>query len=493
MREALIILRMERKPKAMLINHTKQTGGKKSFLVRVQRFGNFLSGMVMPNIGVFIAWGLITVLFAPDGWMPNPHLGALISPMLTYLLPLLVGFTSGHIIYGKRGGAIAMLATMSIIIGSNVTMLGGAMIIGPFTAWLMKKIDQSLEGRFSAGFEMLISNFSMAIVGLVITLLGYLVIGPAISELIHGLSAGVNWSTVHGVLPLMSIFVAPAQLLFLNNVINHGIMSPVGLQQVAEHGKSVLFLVDANCGPSVGTLLAISFFGKGMAKKTAPAAALIAGVGGLGEIYFPFVLMKPVLVFATMAGITTSLTCFLILGGGTVAPLSPGSFFAMLVMTPKGAMLGNLVGFFAGMAVAFAVAAVLLKLDKSPEKSNSPELANAAPQASAFLNQQAVEQVHRATIRKIIVACDAGMGSSAMGASILRARLKKAMLDIEVRNTKIEEIPHDVDMIVTHAQLFDRAKKLHDNGKIAFMSITNFIEGAQYDAIVEYVKNSRGD
>ncbi|WP_213991496.1 hypothetical protein [Sodalis sp. dw_96] len=233
---------------------------------------------------------------------------------------------------------------------------------------------------------MLISNFSMGIVGLVITLLGYLIIGPVISVLIHILSAGVNWSIAHEVLPLISIFVAPAQVLFLNNAINHGIMGPLGLQQVAEHGKSVLFLVDANCGPSVETLLAISFFGKGMAKKTAPTAALIAGVGGIGEVYFPFVLMKPVLVFATMAGITTSLTCFLMLGGGTVATPSPGSFFAMLVLTPKGAMLGNLVGFFAGMAVAFAVASVLLKMDKSPEEAETPELADADPQASAFLN-----------------------------------------------------------------------------------------------------------
>ncbi|QWA10007.1 PTS transporter subunit EIIC [Sodalis ligni] len=476
----------------MLIDNTEQIGEKKSFLVKVQRFGNFLSGMVMPNLGVFVAWGLITALFIPTGWIPNAHLAALVSPILTYLLPLLVGFTGGYIVHGQRGGALGALATMGIIIGSNVTMLGGAMIIGPFAAWLMKKVDHYLEGRFRAGFEMLISNFSMGIVGLVITLLGYLIIGPIISVLIHILSAGVNWSIAHEVLPLISIFVAPAQVLFLNNAINHGIMGPLGLQQVAEHGKSVLFLVDANCGPSVGTLLAISFFGKGMAKKTAPTAALIAGVGGIGEVYFPFVLMKPVLVFATMAGITTSLTCFLMLGGGTVATPSPGSFFAMLVLTPKGAMLGNLVGFFAGMAVAFAVATVLLKMDKSPEEADAPELADADPHAAAALNQEALARVHGVTIRKIIVACDAGMGSSAMGASILRTKLKKAMLDIDVKNAKIEEVPKDVDLIVTHAQLFDRAKKLHDNGKVVFMSITNFMEGGQYDSIVEYVKNSRG-
>ncbi len=153
----------------------------------------------MPNLGVFVAWGLITALFIPTGWIPNQHLGALVSPILTYLLPLLVGFTGGYIVHGQRGGAIAALATMGIIIGSNVTMLGGAMVIGPFAAWLMKKVDQYLEGRFRAGFEMLISNFSMGIVGLIITLMGYLIIGPIISVLIHILSAGVNWSIAHEV------------------------------------------------------------------------------------------------------------------------------------------------------------------------------------------------------------------------------------------------------------------------------------------------------
>jgi len=470
----------------------------KTVLVKVQRFGNFLSGMVMPNLGVFVAWGLITALFIPTGWIPNQHLGALVSPILTYLLPLLVGFTGGFIVHGQRGGAIGALATMGLIIGSDVTMLSGAMIIGPFAAWIMKKTDQFLDGKFRAGFEMLISNFSMGIIGLVITLAGYIIIGPIIEGMIHLLSSGVNWTIAHDLLPFISVFVAPAQVLFLNNAINHGIMAPLGLQQVAEHGKSILFLVDANCGPSVGTLLAISFFGKGMAKKTAPTAALIAGVGGIGEVYFPFVLMKPVLVFATMGGITTSLACFMLLGGGTVATPSPGSFFAMLILTPKGAMLGNLVGFFAGMAVAFAIASVLLKFDRTPEETVSDELntadvSDATRRAALSSNSETLQRIAAKRIDRIIVACDAGMGSSAMGASVLKSKLKKAMIDIKVTNSKIEEIPSDTDLVITHIQLLDRAKKLHADKGFEFMSITNFIEGSQYDGIVEYIKANQNN
>lgn len=350
----------------MPINDSEQSAVNRSWLANVQRFGRFLSGMMMPNIAAFIAWGLLRVLFLPDGWFPNAQLSELVTPVLIYLLPLLVSFTGGALVYGERGGVIGAIATLGIIVGADVTMLGGAMIMGPSSAWLMKKLDRALQGHIRMGFEMLTNNFSMGLLGLAITLLGYLIIGPAIAQLTQLLSTCVNWSMEHGVLPLVSIVVAPAQLLFLNNVINHGLMGPLGLQQVAEHGKSVLFLVDANSGPSVGTLLAISLFGKGKAKKTAPTAAILAGVGGIGEVYFPYVLMKPVLVLATMAGIATSLSCFLMLGGGTVATPSPGSIIAMLILTPKGAMLGNLVGFFGGLAVAFAVASVLLKMDKSP-------------------------------------------------------------------------------------------------------------------------------
>lgn len=343
-------------------------GKNKSTLVKIQRFGNFLSGMVMPNLGVFVAWGILTALFIPTGWIPNEYLGELVSPILTYAMPLLIGYTGGRMVHGARGGAIGALATMGVIIGADVTMLSGAMVMGPLAGWLMKKVDQSLDGKFKPGFEMLVSNFSMGILGLIIVIAGYVAVGPVMQGILTVLSTGVNWVLERGLLPLVSVFVAPAQVLFLNNAINHGIMAPLGLEQVAEVGKSILFLVDPNCGPSVGTLLAICVFGRGMAKKTAPMAAIIAGIGGIGEVYFPFVLMKPKLVFATMGGMATSLGLFQLLGGGTVATPSPGSFFAMLMLTPRGAMFGNLVGFFAGMAVSFTIGMLLLKTEKTSDE-----------------------------------------------------------------------------------------------------------------------------
>ncbi|MCU1407245.1 MAG: mannitol transporter subunit [Glaciihabitans sp.] len=460
-------------------------------LRRVQKFGNFLSGMVMPNLGVFVAWGLLTALFIPTGYLPNEYLAALVTPIITYALPLLIGFTGGRLVHGMRGGAIGVLATMGVIVGSDIPMLTGAMIMGPLAGYLMKKVDRFFESRVKVGFEMLISNFSMGILGLGIVLAAYVAIGPVIQGLIAVLSSGVDWVLAHNLLPLVAVFVAPAQVLFLNNAINHGIMAPLGIAQVDEVGRSILFLVDANPGPSVGTLLAISIFGVGMAKNTAPMAALIAGVGGIGEVYFPFVLMNPKLVFATMGGIATSLAMFTLFDGGTVATPSPGSIFAIIALTPNGSLFGNLIGFFAGMAVSFLIAALLLKTGKRGTADTA--LADGSVEERENFNRKLVAgEVPMSTIKRIVVACDAGMGSSAMGASILKSKIRKAMLDVEVTNSKIEEIPPGVDLIVTHTKLIDRTMKQHDDGVVKFMAITSFVEAPQFDEIVELVKRVNG-
>jgi PTS system mannitol-specific IIC component len=463
---------------------------KKDTLRRVQKFGNFLSGMVMPNLGVFVAWGLLTALFIPTGYLPNANLAELVSPIMTYALPLLIGFTGGRLVHGVRGGAIGALATMGVIVGSDVTMLMGAMVMGPLAGWLLKQVDRFFENRVKVGFEMLISNFSMGILGLGLVLIAYIGIGPVIAGLIAVLSTGVDWILDRNLLPLLAIFVAPAQVLFLNNAINHGIMAPLGIEQVDQFGRSILFLVDANPGPSVGTLLAISLFGVGMAKNTAPMAAVIAGIGGIGEVYFPFVLMNPKLVFATMGGIATSLALFVMLDGGTVATPSPGSIFAILALTPNGALVGNLVGFFGGMAVSFLIGAALLKFGRGKGAAEADLADGSAEERDSFNRGLLESDLSSTTIRKIVVACDAGMGSSAMGASILRSKIRKAMLDVEVTNSKIEEIPKGVDLIVTHTKLLDRTMKMHDDGQVKFMAITNFVEGPQFDEIVALVQRT---
>ena len=150
---------------------------------KVQVFGRFLSGMVMPNIGAFIAWGLITALFIETGWLPNENFAKMVSPMSSVLLPLLIAYTGGEVVAGKRGGVIGTIAAMGVIAGSDVPMFIGAMVVGPLSAWIIKKFDKAVEGRIKAGFEMLVNNFSLGIIGALLALVSMAAVTPLVSML----------------------------------------------------------------------------------------------------------------------------------------------------------------------------------------------------------------------------------------------------------------------------------------------------------------------
>lgn len=327
---------------------------------KVQSFGRFLSGMVMPNLGAFIAWGLITALFIPTGWWPNEKFSALVGPMITYLLPVLIGYTGGRVVHGQRGAVVGAAATFGVIVGSSIPMMLGAMIIGPLTAWVLKKIDELLEGKAPAGFEMLIANFSAGIEAAIFAVLGLVVIGPAVEAGSNALGAGAQVLVNSGLLPLVSIVVEPAKILFLNNAINHGVLSPLGVAQAAEVGKSIFFLIETNPGPGLGILIAAWLFGKGLTKESAPGAIIIHFLGGIHEIYFPYVLMNPLLLAAAIAGGATGVFTFVLLNAGLVAPPSPGSIFALSAMA-SGDLIKVWIGIATSAAVSFFVSSVIYK------------------------------------------------------------------------------------------------------------------------------------
>lgn len=460
-----------------------QTG----FRVKVQRFGSYLSGMIMPNIGAFIAWGIITALFIPTGWLPNETFAKLVGPMITYLLPLLIGYTGGKMIYDVRGGVVGATATMGVIVGSDIPMFLGAMIMGPLGGYVIKQFDKLFHGKVKQGFEMLVNNFSAGIIGGALTLIAFKGIGPIVLGLNKTLAAGVE-AIVHAkLLPLANIFIEPAKVLFLNNAINHGILSPLGVEQAAKTGKSILFLLETNPGPGLGILLAYWLFGKGMAKQSAPGAVIIHFLGGIHEIYFPYILMRPVLILAAIAGGVSGVFTFTLFNAGLVAVPSPGSIFALLAMTPRGHYLGVLAGVIVAATVSFLVASFFLKTSKQEESDleqateQMQQLKGKKSSVASALSTAAPKQV-----KKIVFACDAGMGSSAMGASIMRNKVQKAGLDIEVTNTAINQLPADADVVITHQNLTDRAKEKLPNAY--HVSVENFLNSPKYDELIAMLK-----
>ncbi|GBD73777.1 PTS system, mannitol-specific IIC component [Tetragenococcus halophilus subsp. halophilus] len=472
---------------------------KTSIRAKVQAFGGFLSNMVMPNIGAFIAWGIATALFIPTGWLPNETLNELVDPTITYLLPLLLAYTGGRMIGGDRGAVLGAIGTIGIIIGADIPMFLGAMIIGPLGGWLMKKTDKLLENRIPAGFEMVVNNFSIGIIGFLLMVLSYTIVGPIIEGLNTLVTNAVEALVATGFLPLLSLINEPAKVLFLNNVIDQGIYYPLGMQQTLEVGKSIYFMVASNPGPGLGLLLAFTFFGKKTAKRTAPGAIIIHFLGGIHEMYFPYVLMKPLTIISMIAGGMAGTATFQIFNSGLVAGPSPGSILAYLALTPRGNFFGVILGVLVGAAVSFIVTMFILKADKTPDDDNDEELEtniektkqmkSEGKNISNIKESMNLEQ-NKTKYEKISFACDAGMGSSAMGATTFKRKLQKlGVEDVEVKNYRIEDVPEDSDIIVVHKDLEDRTKRKYPNTTI--ITLTNYLQDPKIDELADEVLQSK--
>jgi PTS system mannitol-specific IIC component len=478
--------------------------------VHVQRFGTFLSGMIMPNIAAFIAWGLITAFVIPTGWTPNATLAALVGPMIVYLLPLLIANQGGRMVYGTRGGVVATIATMGVIVGSTIPMFLGAMLVGPLAAWIIKQVDKIWANKIRAGFEMLVDNFSAGIVGAILALLAFLGIAPAVTWISDRLEGVVHFLVSTHLLPLASIFIEPGKILFLNNAINHGVLTPLGISEASKTGKSILFLLEANPGPGLGILLAFAVFGIGLSRASAPGAIIIQFLGGIHEIYFPYVLMKPILVLAAIGGGATGVAINVAFGSGLRAPASPGSIFAVIVQSPPGSYVGVLLSVAGAATVSFLISAIILRASRSrdlaAEAAGENLLASAIDRnqankgresnVGALLGQSGGTAVATSAVatdtmvRTIVFACDAGMGSSAMGATVLRNKLSKAgVTGVTVENRSIANLTDDVDLVITQSQLTDRAKQRTPNAQ--HVSVDNFMSSTKYDEVVDQVKSQQ--
>ena len=498
-----------------LVGESMTTGAatrRLSAQVAVQRFGAFLSSMVMPNIAAFIAWGLITALFIEQGWInivvrqpPDGWVAMLggwgafegkgiVEPSMTYLLPLLIGYTGGKLVHGTRGGVVGAIATMGVITGAEVPMFTGAMIIGPVGGWTMKRLDALWERRVRPGFEMLVGNFSAGIWGGILAAFGFFVVGPVVGVASEAASKAVGLLVASGLLPLTSILIEPGKVLFLNNAINHGILTPLGTQQAGLTGKSVLFLLEANPGPGLGLLVAYMLFGKGPAKQSAPGAAIIQFFGGIHEIYFPYVLMKPVLILAMIAGGMTGVFINDAFDVGLRAPAAPGSVFAVYLQAAPDSYLGVTLAMAGSAAVSLAVASLLLGLDRGTVKAT--DLATATARMEELKGRRSavaglLTGAAASPVRTIVFACDAGMGSSAMGASLLRRKLAAAGLtDVEVLNRAVRDLDPDADLVITQSRLTDRARRRAPGA--THLSVDDFIDSPVYDDVVDLLGGQDG-
>lgn len=455
-----------------------------------QKFGKFLSGMVMPNIGAFIAWGFITALFIPDGWLPNEGLASIQPYILNYLLPILIAAQGGKMVGGDRGRVMGAIAIMGCIAGSDYTMLMGAMAIGPLAGFVIKKFDDAMDGHMPAGFEMLINNFSVGILGMIMAILGYYIIGPVMGVILSILSGGVSILVNANLLPLVAVFLEPAKVLFLNNAINHGVFTPIGITQAAETGKSIMYMLEANPGPGLGVLCAYWLFSKDkMTKDSAPGAVLIHFLGGIHEIYFPYILMNPMVIIAPIVGNICAIFFYSITGCGLIGAASPGSIIAFMSMSPRSQIPLTFLGVVIAAVVSFVIASPIIKMAgvKSLEDAQAQTASMKAESKGISSTSAPVKDAGK--VKKVVFACDAGMGSSAMGATKFRNRVKAARPDLTVINTSVDNIPADCDIAVVQTTLVERAKKSAPQAQM--VTIGNFLADPALDDL--YIQLTTGD
>lgn len=530
---------------------TAPGASRPSARLHVQKFGTFLSNMVLPNIGAFIAWGLITALVIKTGWITlvgdkvfgvsaDTHSygligklggwtinqdsctnmitgangvatqlsgslqscsnwGGIVGPMITYLLPLLLGYTGGRMMYNDtlRGGVVGAIATMGAIAGAPVPMFLGAMVMGPLGGYTMKRLDALWAHKIRPGFEMLINNFSAGIWGMILAFVGFIVAAPFVNAFSTLAANVVKFLVNNHLLPFTSIFIEPAKVLFLNNAVGNGILVPLGITQAAgSSGKSILFLLEANPGPGLGLLIAFSLFGKGAAKSSAPGAILIQFIGGIHEIYFPYVLMKPKLILAVILGGMTGVGTNLVFNSGLRSPASPGSIIAVWLAAPPSSLIGVTLSVVFAAAVSCLVASFMLRFDKAEDDGDlsgataSMETMKGKKSSISGMLGGAASGDRSGHISSIVFACDAGMGSSAMGASVLRKKVHGAgFTDVTVVNKAISNLKDEYDLVVVHQDLAARAaQKTPSAGHV---SVDNFMGSPRYDEIVEMIAEQR--
>lgn len=444
----------------------------------VQKCGKFLSSMIIPNIGVFMAWGIMATLFMPFGWMPNDTLAKIVHSMSIFILPIVIASSGGKLTGGIRGGIISIVAIMGVIASSNIPMILGAMIIGPLSGLVIKKFDKVVINKVPIGFEMLVDNFSMGIIAVIMLIVGYYIVGPLVVMLTQITMVGMNMIIAKGLLPLTSIFIEPAKVLFLNNAINHGILGPLGIEQIQQSSKSIMFLLEANPGPGFGMLLAYCLFSRDNGKKMAWDAAVINFFGGIHEIYFPYIIKEPMLIIGTILGGMAGISTASILKVGLVSSASPGSIFTLIALSPKDEILKTVICVASATIVSFIVSVVLLKILHKNSSLNRVKEVNDMVKLDQLMSEE---------IKKIVFVCDAGIGSSAMGAASFRRKIRNLNLNIIVENCSVDDVVAGTDLVISHSNLKERCEKSYPESKCVF--IDNFFDDDKLDMLYEILKN----
>lgn len=445
---------------------------------KLKKTAEFISHIVVKNIPFFIVIGIVTLL----------DLGEFKTLLYSTLLPVIMAYTAGSTIEEKYGGITAVIIMGGVLAQYKIGSLLEPIFIGAAGGYSIKKYGEFIKKYEYPGYEMLINNLGLASIGL--SLIWLINKGLPFYEEFQLLFQQNVVSRLFNVeyLPLYSIIIEPSKVFFMNNFINHGIFSVLGVSELTEKGKSIFFLLETNPGPGLGMLMAYFFTGKKEAKRKETLSNIfIHSIGGIHEVYFSYVLRNLRMILPLILGGMSGIYLFSKLNLGLVGIASPGSVFLIMILAPFKDKLPVLFSIAVSAGVSFFLSYIMLRQQQNfeidPEEKKEKDI---------LLEPEDIP--HKVTqYKNICLVCDAGMGSSAMGLTFLRRKLEKNNLTgtgIHVVNCSIDNIKYkNPDVIIVHNQLLERTKK--EISGVEIIVIDDFLDPKPYDLLIEKIKKQR--
>lgn len=459
---------------------------------KIRRAGRFYSSVIMENIGVFMFIGLLSVIFNRNGWLPDEELYEISQFAYTTILPVCIAYSGGGRISGKPGGILAVLAVSGILCADTSLGLLSGMAAGPAAGFIWKYTWGFLEKKVPSSMQMLMRNLTAGVIGGGLAALGFYFLTPIFWAIERGIALFIHELLNRNLTGLLSLIIEPAKVFFLNNILNHGILVPLAMSELKTAESSVLFLLEANPGPGLGMLTALYFY----EKKEKYLSALVAhGAGGIHEVYFPFVLSDLWLLLPLVVSGVTGAVWFDIFNAGLNAPVSPGSIVTILIMAGKKNVIFVFLGILLSAAVSFGGSILVLVWQKgrNAEKKVPDMEISGERMGNNFQNleEKTEEEQVKMPINKIGFVCDAGVGSSAMGAAIFRRKLHQNNIEgIEVQPYAADSISGKLDLIVCQKDFFQLLPQEQKEQEI--FTVDNFVSAQAYDELVRLVEERRG-
>ncbi|MDW2800210.1 protein-N(pi)-phosphohistidine--sugar phosphotransferase [Clostridium boliviensis] len=400
-----------------------------------RRVLKYYSRVIAESIPLFVTAGLLSVFSA--GIFQNEHLYEMSKILSSLVIPVFMGYKAGTMCGGEVGGLAGTLAASVVVMAEPVSAMILSVTAGGVAGFLCKKGLDRIKNWIPSGFEMLFSNLYLASLGLLAGGAAYVLLIPEAEWMLGFLGNGLSLMIDRGIIPFISFVVEPLKIIFFNNWINHGIFLPLGLEQLKTQGSSILFLLETNPGPGFGILLAYTLANRNI-RKPMVSSLIIQFLGGIHEVYFPYILSDIRLLAGAIAGSIAGNYCFMVTGSGLLGPASPGSIITILIMADKKHWLGIVMGISISAAVSCFLSCLILSgrrrepaIDKDKEQK---------------VEEMPVKRMEHA---KIYFVCDVGLGSSAMASAIFKKKLRlEGLTGIEVFHVSVDRIPADADAIV---------------------------------------------